>query len=97
MNLISGTDSNLTDTKSHSQELSFWQTKDLIALSGVQKSQENVMVEIKINLRSKRPTHYIWAPEYIRAIAPAFELLYEGKGTGTLLPLYKLFKNFSRF
>ena len=40
------------------------------------------MIEIAINRRSKTSTAPIWALEYIRAIAPASELLYECKGTG---------------
>ena len=50
------------------------------------------MVEIYINRRSKRSLPLIWTPEYIRVIAPAFELLYEGRETGTLLPLYNLLR-----
>ena len=50
------------------------------------------MVEIEINIRSNEAHPSIWVPEYIRAIVPASELLYEGKGTGTLLPLYKLLR-----
>ena len=50
------------------------------------------MTELYINLRSKRSTAPIWTPEYIRAIALASKLLYECKGTGTRLPLYKLLR-----
>ena len=50
------------------------------------------MTELYINLRSKTSSASIWAPEYILASAPASELLYECKGTGTLLPLYKLLR-----
>ena len=42
------------------------------------------MIEIEINLRLDESTHYIWVHEYIREIAPASELRYEGKGTGAL-------------
>ena len=82
----------LSDTKSHRRELSFWQIKDQYTLRAPQKSQENVMVEIEINRRSNDVHPHIWAPEYIRSIVPASELLYEGKGTGTLLSLYKLLR-----
>ena len=50
------------------------------------------MIEIEINLRSNEAHPSIWAREYIRAIVPASDLLYEGKGTGTQLPLYKLLR-----
>ena len=39
-------DARLKDTKSHSQELSFWQIKDQSTFRALQKSQENVMIEI---------------------------------------------------
>ena len=48
------------------------------------------MVEIEINIRITEAHPHVWYVEYIRAIVPASELLYECKGTGTLLPLYKL-------
>ena len=50
------------------------------------------MIEIEINLRSNEAHPRIWAPGTPCTIAPASELLYECKGTGTLLPLYKLLR-----
>ena len=50
------------------------------------------MVEIWINLRSNEAHPSIWALGTPCTIAPASELLYECKGTGTLLPLYKLLR-----
>ena len=61
MNLTFFKNRDLSDTKNHSQELSFWQIKDQSTLSAPQKYQEKVMIEISSNLRSKSVRPHIWA------------------------------------
>ena len=70
--------------KSHSQKLILEHSKGLYALSEGQKGFEKVMPELMINLRLNEASVPKRAGQYIRAIAPATELLFECKGSGTL-------------
>ena len=88
--MTSEIDQRLSMVNMQAADLRIWHNQDVTFLQGWQKSQEKVMAELMINWRLCEPPAHIRYKGSQITIAPASELLYECKGSGTLLPLCKL-------